>query len=237
MGRRTSGTARRVGRVLAAVLDLVLDPLGAALAAWRRSEGANGPRRRVHVSADGDLLEGAAAARAAWRDQLRDQLRDPLPERQARWERALARVVTDVRATTPLALSWRIGVCDDAIGSDAADGPHADGAWLTASGDGDAVTLPRRLLAFGVLQLELGTGTVLGLPDVPDDPEEAVRDIAERVQDEVVMELFAAWPPCPDHAHPLEPVRLAGRASWACLATGRSVAPVGELGRPRRRDG
>lgn len=64
---------------------------------------------------------------------------------------------------------------------------------------------------------------------------EQLVEVADRVQDEVVMRLFEhgldpVWPRCPQHAnHALTPRRGAISAEWVCPRTTAVVAAVGRL--------
>jgi hypothetical protein len=56
--------------------------------------------------------------------------------------------------------------------------------------------------------------------------------IANALQNDV-SEMQATWgealPPCPGHAHPLEPDLVEGSAWWVCPGDGRRVARIGRL--------
>jgi hypothetical protein len=53
--------------------------------------------------------------------------------------------------------------------------------------------------------------------------------IASVLQDVVTDEVHRAWPTCPHHDHPLDPVVLHAMAVWACPTAG-FIARIGDLG-------
>jgi hypothetical protein len=78
----------------------------------------------------------------------------------------------------------------------------------------------------GLGSYRLGT---IGTDD-PDATARALASFTERVQDAVIDELWGAWPPCPDHGHPLEVITEADRVTWVCPTGGIRSMDVGELG-------
>ena len=66
----------------------------------------------------------------------------------------------------------------------------------------------------------------------PESPAEAVLVVADPFTEDVIEELWTAWPVCPGHGHPAE-VRVVGDdAVWACPKSGETIAVVGELPTP-----
>jgi hypothetical protein len=79
------------------------------------------------------------------------------------------------------------------------------------------------------------------LPEAENE-EVAAAALADRVQDDVLDELWgSAWPDCPGHPHPANPVLLNEKAVWSCPADARPICAIGELhaarGRRSRRNG
>ncbi|MEO5680809.1 MAG: hypothetical protein ABIS47_14205 [Acidimicrobiales bacterium] len=60
-------------------------------------------------------------------------------------------------------------------------------------------------------------------------------DIAFQVQDDVTMEVWGAWPPCPSHSHPMVAEAVSGEAVWRCPADGGLAVPIGRMGADRAR--
>ena len=154
-----------------------------------------------------------------------------MPPAQARWTAAVQRALVDLHETTDLAWTIDMVVHDDGSGPPWL--PLTDGAYgsvltvggpLPASWSGSPreISLPR-------LFLECSTGWSVTVDEVEEDPEVVCALAAGLLGDEVVDELWAAWPACPEHAHPLEAVLSDGRAAWACPADGTVVALVGAL--------
>jgi hypothetical protein len=186
----------------------VLDGLFEDIDHWVAFERAAGPGR---------VLDRDERAMAEWRNRL--------PELQRFWEGIARRVFADVEATTDLRLPWQITVHEDEW--DLRGMPAGDGMWLRPGTD----PLPRRPLAFPQVWLETPhTGRGLYATTHED---EALRHLADLVQEDVIDELHGAWPPCPRHAHPLEVASDdAGRAVWRCRTTPSLSVAVGALGRP-----
>jgi hypothetical protein len=66
----------------------------------------------------------------------------------------------------------------------------------------------------------------------PESAADAVVVVADVLVDDVIEELWIAWPVCPGHGHPAE-VRVVGRdAVWTCPKSGATIALVGELPAP-----
>ena len=74
-----------------------------------------------------------------------------------------------------------------------------------------------------------GTGVWLGEPE--EDASAALFRASEAVQEAAIEAVRGAWPGCPDHpdTHPLELRDAESGLVWGCPASGRAVAPVGEL--------
>ena len=63
-----------------------------------------------------------------------------------------------------------------------------------------------------------------------EDEEEATRELAWHFQDDLLQELWGtAWPSCPGHPHPADPLLHGGVATWCCPLTGDLIARIGEL--------
>jgi len=58
---------------------------------------------------------------------------------------------------------------------------------------------------------------------------EIAADIASQVQDEVTEEVWAAWPECPGHQHPMSLAVVAGVAVWRCPVDVDVTVPIGQL--------
>jgi hypothetical protein len=73
---------------------------------------------------------------------------------------------------------------------------------------------------------------VLGDVDLGDRPgaAEIFADLAERVQEAVIDQVWAAWPACLEHGHPLEVATADGRVRWACPDESVDPIEVGSLG-------
>lgn len=59
---------------------------------------------------------------------------------------------------------------------------------------------------------------------------EIAAHIAFQLQDDVMDEVWGAWPVCPAHEHPMSPEVVAGVAVWRCPIDPRVTVPVGQLG-------
>lgn len=59
---------------------------------------------------------------------------------------------------------------------------------------------------------------------------ETAAGIAFQLQDDVMDEVWGAWPKCPQHAHPLSSEVVSGIAIWACPRDASSSVPIGQLG-------
>ena len=122
------------------------------------------------------------------------------------WNQAARLAFQDVHATTALDWSWEVIIHE---GSSAAEFPRRGGDGLPWT-------------EFAMTTIGRGIGPAANL-------QEAVDEIADIVQDEVVEESLSAWPPCSRHGHPLKPLN----AVWTCPTDGNKVAAVGALAAPR----
>ena len=59
---------------------------------------------------------------------------------------------------------------------------------------------------------------------------ELASDIAFQVQDDVTDEIWAAWPECPGHAHPMSPAVAGEAAVWTCPIDTDVTLAIGQLG-------
>jgi hypothetical protein len=59
---------------------------------------------------------------------------------------------------------------------------------------------------------------------------ELVLDIAGQLQDDVIDEIWAAWPQCPGHEHPMSLGLQDGVPVWQCSGEGDFTVPIGRLG-------
>jgi hypothetical protein len=59
---------------------------------------------------------------------------------------------------------------------------------------------------------------------------EIAADIAFQVQDDVTEEIWAAWPQCPRHEHPMSPAVEAETAAWWCPDDIDVSVQIGQLG-------
>ena len=63
-----------------------------------------------------------------------------------------------------------------------------------------------------------------------EDVERATAELADRIQDDVLEELWGpVWPECPGHRHPCAAELIDEVAVWACPSTHEIVARVGSL--------
>ena len=69
------------------------------------------------------------------------------------------------------------------------------------------------------------------LPLRASDPEwlEELAYALAHLQDLIIEEGWAAWPPCPSHAHPMDVRTADGDIEWFCPASGEHRAFLGEL--------
>ena len=75
-----------------------------------------------------------------------------------------------------------------------------------------------------------GTTHRSSLPEV-EDAEVATVELAGRVQDDVLEELWGPpWPECPQHGHPAGPALAGQVAAWTCPTDHRAIGRVGSLG-------
>jgi len=54
--------------------------------------------------------------------------------------------------------------------------------------------------------------------------------MASQVQDDVIDEIWRAWPVCPAHQHPMSPRVVEGTAMWTRPAAADVAVPIGRLG-------
>lgn len=59
---------------------------------------------------------------------------------------------------------------------------------------------------------------------------EMAAEVASQIQDDVIDELWKAWPRCPSHEHPMSPTVEGSIAVWMCPANDDVATPIGELG-------
>jgi hypothetical protein len=68
--------------------------------------------------------------------------------------------------------------------------------------------------------------------DPPESEADAVVKVADLLVDDVIEQLWGAWPICPGHGHPAEARVVADEAMWVCPQVGVTIARVGELQAP-----
>ena len=61
------------------------------------------------------------------------------------------------------------------------------------------------------------------------DQEDAVEELIDLFEDDLVEEVWGGWPTCPTHGRTLQLERLAGAVSWVCPRGKRPLARVGSL--------
>jgi hypothetical protein len=142
-----------------------------------------------------------------------------------RAEAALALVVRDIETTTVIRERGDILRYDDWVldrTSDSlswvfdGDEPEDEGGGL-ADDDDDEVGLACR---FG--------GHTFALDGDQSIADIAV-DIAFYLQDDVTDEVWAAWPQCPGHPHPMSPAIVGEAAVWECPSGAGVAIPIGQL--------
>ena len=74
-------------------------------------------------------------------------------------------------------------------------------------------------------------GSQHGTTLVPlEDVEAATVRLADPFQEDVLEMLWGpAWPSCPGHLHPAEPLLLDGHAVWRCPTTDAEIGRIGSL--------
>jgi len=134
-------------------------------------------------------------------------------------------VISDVESTTGVREDSRILRYDDWTFESTQD----PSSWLLSGGDENGDDLePEDELA---LACRFG-GHTFAL-DGHQSIAELAADIADYVQDDVTDEVWAAWPRCPSHEHPMSPTVAATTAVWTCPADEQIAVPIGELGAGR----
>ena len=143
-----------------------------------------------------------------------------------RGEAALALVVGDVQATTVVRERGDIIRYDDWVLDRTTDSlswvldggePEDEGGGL-ADDDEEELGLACR---FGGHTFALNGGLSIA---------ELAVDIADQVQDDVTDEVWAAWPQCPGHPHPMSPAMVGEAAVWECPSGAGVAIPIGQLG-------
>lgn len=149
-----------------------------------------------------------------------------LPQSQAHYEQGARLVFRDLEATTSLRWRWQVSVHEEEQQPPPFP-PHAveAGIWISeAQTDRQPTRRPARLPLVWLDTDHFGTALPTGVRSVA----EAAALIAEAVQDRVIEEIHGAWPPCPDHGHPLA-LGGTGSPSWTCPRTDLPVADLGRL--------
>lgn len=174
-----------------------------------------------------EIEQRRAAGRARAERLAETRKRKPTsPELQQaidRAEAALKLVISDVESTTSVRERSTILRYDDWIFEDAQN----PDSWLFGEGgaetdedddEDDELALACR---FG--------GHTFALHGAQSIAEIAV-DILDQVQDDVIDELWGAWPVCPGHQHPMSPTVVEDMAMWTCPAETDIAVPIGHLG-------
>lgn len=138
---------------------------------------------------------------------------------------ALALVISDVESTTAVREHAEILRYDD-WDAEMAQDPRS---WLLHGDEdedeGEAVTDDDDELA---LACRFG-GHTFAL-DGDQSTAEIAADIAFQIQDDVTDEIWAAWPECPRHGHPMSPAGDAATAVWRCPSDVDVSVPIGQMG-------
>lgn len=174
-----------------------------------------------------EIIEHLAAAKARERhvmQQAAGPATDEELEAIARAEAALQLVVQDIEATTSLREPSKIQRYADWVAERQrnplaellAGGGDDDGAIPSADDDDDE----------GVVVACHWDGRAFAL-NADQPPVEIV--IAGQLQDDVIDEVWGAWPACPGHAHPMSLDVIGGVAVWACPRDADVLVPVGQL--------
>ncbi len=145
-----------------------------------------------------------------------------------RAEAALGLVVSDVDSTTSVRGRGSILRYDDWIAESAQD-PHW---WVLHGGDDDETE--RDPVTDDDDDDELWLACEFGghsfFLDGRQSTAEITAYIADQVQDDVIDEIWGAWPRCPGHQHPMSPLVAGGVAVWRCPSDADGVVPIGRLG-------
>lgn len=139
-----------------------------------------------------------------------------------RAEAALALVTTDVEATTAIREPGKILRYGDWI----LEGARDPRSWLLDNGDPEGND---ELLADDDDELACQFGGYTFLLHGDQSTAEMAVDIAYQVQDDVTHEVWAAWPRCPGHPHPMSPAIAGGTAVWTCPSDSDVTRPIGQL--------
>jgi hypothetical protein len=170
------------------------------------------------------LAAGSAGERAALRGAAQ-LLNSPNLERAIeRAEAALLLVVGDIEATTSIRGHGSILRYGDWVGATAETPPSR---FLADEGPGDAGVSDDEEEGL-LLACEFG-GHSFSLDGVQSTAEMAA-EIAIQLQDDVMDNVWGAWPVCRQHEHPMSPEVVVGVAVWRCPIDPGAVVPVGQLG-------
>jgi hypothetical protein len=170
-----------------------------------------------------EIIKRLAAAKSRER-QVAQRVATPATEEEleaiARAEAALRLVVQDIEGTTSIREPSRIQRYDDWV----AEGPRNPLATIFGADHDDVDPSEDE----GVVVACHWDGRAFALNG--DQPQvEMVVDIAAQLQDDVIDEVWGAWPVCPGHVHPMVLDIVDGQAVWECPSDGHVVAPVGQL--------
>lgn len=140
-------------------------------------------------------------------------------------ETALTLVISDVEATTSVRERGDILRYDDWV-LDTAQDPLS---WVLDGGEpedeGGALADDDE---------ELGLACRFGGRHVRPDGDQSIAEIAADIafyeQDDLTDEVWAAWPQCPGHPHPMSPAIVGEAAVWACPSGADVAMPIGQLG-------
>jgi len=173
-----------------------------------------------------EVIQRLAAAKARER-QVRQRTATPPTHEEleaiARAEAALRLVVQDIEATTTIRASSRIQRYVDWV----AERPGNPLALMIAGGAQHDVDMAEDE-DDGVVVACYWDGHAFALNgDQP--PAEMVADIASQLQDDVIDEVWGAWPACPGHVHPMALDTVEGVAVWVCPSDATVVVQVGQL--------
>jgi hypothetical protein len=170
-----------------------------------------------------ESIEFLAAAKAREQRAKRRAASAPTEEELeaiARAEAALHLVVRDIEATTSFRqpsraqryVEWMAETPPDRLSESIAGRRHDD---VDTDGEEEGI----------VLACHWGGHSFALSGDQPD----LVLDIARHLQDDVIHEVWGAWPPCPRHEHPMALDVVDGVTVWACRRDDDLVVPVGQL--------
>jgi hypothetical protein len=172
-----------------------------------------------------ESIEFLAAAKAREQRVKRRAASAPTEEELeaiAQAEAALHLVVRDIEATTSIRrpsriqryVEWMAETPPDRLSESIAGGRHDD-----VDTDGEEKGI--------VLACHWGGHSFALSGDHP--PADLVLDIAGQLQDDVIHDVWGAWPPCPRHEHPMALDVVDGVTVWACPRDDDLVVPVGQL--------